>query len=135
MAKDSHVIPCAPGNRRSSDTCGDACDVSPWGLWFAVRWRVASPASHEEHALTVAIITAHYRVSIPITAGHVRTVAGDHTFTTSVDRSPTAVERLDAYSGQAMRRLADMYGVSPLLVVLRDISTDYISQSENEGAQ
>lgn len=85
--------------------------------------------------MSCTVVTAYYRATIPQSVGRVRTVDSEFTFTAYPAAEQSVVERLNTLRLLARQRVAELHGISPLLVVIRDISTDAISESEMEHAE
>ena len=84
--------------------------------------------------MNLVIATAYYRATIPLSVGRVRTVDSKHTFEAHPVPGATSTERLNELRLLARQRIAEAHGISPLLVVVNDISTDTISEAELRGA-
>ena len=82
--------------------------------------------------MTPIIATAYYRATIPLSVGRVRNVDSSYTFDAYAGNQLTSTERLNALRILARQRIAEHHGISPLLVVVRDISTDTLGKQERQ---
>lgn len=78
------------------------------------------------------VATAYYRATIPLSVGHVRTVDSSLTFVAHPADGVTSTDRLNALRILARQRIAEKHSISPLMVVVRDLTTDTLGESEVE---
>jgi len=76
------------------------------------------------------VATAYYRATIPVSAGRVRSVDSALTFQTQTCRQQSPIERQNTLRLLARQRIAESHGISPLLVHVRDLHADVISDEE-----